>query len=258
MSEPEWLARAKELRERKWSYLRIGADIGEPHQRVYYWLNRARVLEKATVENARRVTRVCPDCGESYERHPSRLGQGKCYSCSSNRKRTGETRACETCGADFYAKAGDLRRGGGRFCRRACWAGGMTSPSLLPGVADKISAARTKTGKRTGLRQRQLEHAGFTLKAKGEDCCRNCGADGHLNLHHVIPRSMWKAGITEPLNGVPLCVACHMGWHHRRVVICRDIFTAEEWACISSADLLGQNVEAWLDDRYPPEIEEAA
>ena len=65
--------------------------------------------------------------------------------------------------------------------------------------------------------------------------CRNCGSASGLNLHHIIPRSMWKAGITNPLNGVPLCVRCHMGWHTRAVAIYRDISAAAEWACVSGA-----------------------
>lgn len=252
MTEPSWLPRARELRERKLSYLRIAADIGETHQRVYYWLNRDKALQKAREDGERRIACVCPDCGKEYERHPRRLGEGKCYRCSSNRKLRGEQRACEVCGSEFYAQRRDIDRGGGRFCGRECWAKVWRSPALRPEVADKISAAKTKHGKGTGRRYRQLQNAGFTLKSKGETACRNCGkTDCLLQMHHAIPRSMWKAGILEPLNGVPLCVRCHMGWHHRYVVIYRDIFTAEEWACLSSAELLGQNVEAWLDDRYP-------
>ena len=160
-------------------------------------------------------------------------------------------RTCRQCGAEFFVSPSSALRGEGKFCSRACYFADHPRPSLRPEVADKISAAKTKHGKRTGARQRQLEHAGMTLQGKGETACRNCGATELLQLHHAIPRSMWKAGILEPLNGVPLCVRCHMGWHHRHVVIHRDVFTAEEWDCLRSAVLLGQNVVAWLDERYP-------
>jgi hypothetical protein len=44
---------------------------------------------------------------------------------------------------------------------------------------------------------------------------------------------------------------CHTGWHHRRVTIYRDVFTEDEWAWLTTQELRGQNVIAWLDDRYP-------
>lgn len=72
-----------------------------------------------------------------------------------------------------------------------------------------------------------------------------------MQLHHAIPRSKWRAGRADLRNGIPLCFTCHTGWHHRKVVIYRDVFTPEEWAFMSSARLTGQRVEAWLDDRYP-------
>ena len=156
---------------------------------------------------------------------------------------------CETCGKPFASYRSERRR----FCSLEC-----NSPSTAPEVRDRISTAKTKTGRQTGRRQRQLQKAGFTLAAKGETRCRNCGSASGLNLHHIIPRSMWKAGITNPLNGVPLCVRCHMGWHNRAVTIYRDIFTAAEWACVSGAKLLGQEVGAWLDRRYPPRRKAAA
>lgn len=169
-------------------------------------------------------------------------------------QRQGKPVNCEVCGKAFYARPSEMRRGR-RFCSRDCWRiGGDHRPSLRPEVRDKIAAAKTTHGRSAGRRQRQLEHAGCTLAAKGESRCRNCGSEKYLQLHHAIPRSMWKAGILEPLNCVPLCTGCHMTWHNRwrDGTLPRSIFTEAEWACISSASLLGQDITAWLDRRYPP------
>jgi hypothetical protein len=92
----------------------------------------------------------------------------------------------------------------------------------------------------------------FNLTLKGEACCRNCGASERLHLHHAVPRSMCRAARCDLRNGIALCAGCHHGWHHRLTTIYRDLFTEEEWAFISSLELLGQNIAAWLDDRYPP------
>lgn len=89
-------------------------------------------------------------------------------------------------------------------------------------------------------------------EGREELACRNCGrTDLRLHLHHAVPRSMCKAARLDLRNGVPLCTNCHLGWHHRRVTIPRSIFTPIEWAFISSLDLTGQNITAWLDERYP-------
>lgn len=85
-----------------------------------------------------------------------------------------------------------------------------------------------------------------TVRKKGTSVksyvCAQCGARFQRRTN----------GIREILNTIPLCAGCHTGWHRRRVVLHREIFTREEWVCISSAPLLGQNVAAWLDERYPP------
>jgi 5-methylcytosine-specific restriction endonuclease McrA len=187
---------------------------------------------------------------------PERQPKGKTKGLRTRgpqQERKGRMIRCEVCGAEFYASPARLKEGR-RFCSRDCWRVGMTSPSTRTDVRDKISRAKTKHGLSSGKRQRQLEHAGCTLKAKGETCCRNCGGSRYLHLHHAIPRSMWKAGILEPLNCIPLCVSCHHVWHGGRGkggTLPRRIFKPDEWACISTAPLLGQDVMAFLDRRYP-------
>ncbi len=93
----------------------------------------------------------------------------------------------------------------------------------------------------------------FNLKKKGEETCRNCGGWA-TDLHHAIPRSVCRATRADLRNGLPLCRRCHQGWHHRKVVLHRNLFTEEEWAYLSSVELTGQRIEAWLEDHYPERV----
>jgi hypothetical protein len=100
------------------------------------------------------------------------------------------------------------------------------------------------------------------VRQKGENRCRNCGKEGSggifgLHLHHAIPRSMCRAINLDLRNGIPLCFDCHQGWHDRRVIIYRDVFTEEEWRFLTTVDLSGQVVGPWLDSHYPERPAEA-
>lgn len=162
--------------------------------------------------------------------------------------------ACEVCGQRFEAKRSQVRRGR-RFCSRECMGAGMPAPSSSDAARQKI--ANGKRGARNPMWKGEDTEGSvyrvFNVRLKGEKRCRNCGhSDGVLHLHHIVPRSMCKAGVRDMRNGVTLCLWCHSGWHQRRVTIHREILTAEEWAFVSSLELLGQSITAWLDDRYPP------
>lgn len=120
---------------------------------------------------------------------------------------------------------------------------------------EKLRARRLKTKRQKAGVSRAI----WNVREKGETCCRVCrGSHGGLHLHHVIPRSMHRGSRMELRNGIVLCNACHTRWHARTLTIYRDVFTAEEWAYISSVELLGQNIEAWLDARYPSRLERVA
>lgn len=104
-----------------------------------------------------------------------------------------------------------------------------------------------KHGRRTGLNIR-----GWDPKAKGETCCRWCGATSILHLHHAIPRSICPPEAKRDLrNGITLCNHCHPRWHKGTLTLPRAIFTGEEWAYISGLRLEGRNTAAWLDKHYP-------
>lgn len=166
--------------------------------------------------------------------------------------RRGTTTPCEVCGREFERRASETRR---FYCSRECWRKSRVGVPMKPETRRVLSQARRgarnpayRHGKRAGVGD---IYRAFNLRLKGATCCRNCGRPEPLNLHHALPRSLYRAGRTELLNGLPLCIRCHNGWHRKTITIYRDVFTAEEWAYLSSAELTGQRIGAWLDDHYP-------
>lgn len=88
----------------------------------------------------------------------------------------------------------------------------------------------------------------WSLASKGEKDCRNCGAVAE-NLHHIVPLSLVPGDprINDPaLNGLPLCLRCHRGWHSQATAIPLDVLRVEEKAFALS--VVGQ---PWLVGRYP-------
>lgn len=172
--------------------------------------------------------------------------------------RTGSYLTCPVCGKNFYARKSAIEKQNRRFCSSACKGKGMPAPSSSPEARRKISEAKmgAKNAAWRGEDTVGSIYRVFNVRLKGETYCRNCGAEAtpvlSLHLHHAVPRSMCKAGRRDLRNGITLCHACHMGWHYRTRTIYRDLFSEEEWAFISSLELLGQNITTWLNDRYPP------
>jgi hypothetical protein len=215
MSEPDWLPDARELRGRQMGYQRIASRLGVSRHVVYYWLHRDRERARSQAKNpAQRARRRA-----ARPARPARRVE----------------RVCEGCGERFVVPVSRTTNGrASRFCGYDCW------------KEHGLPALRTAPAKPSGWRV----SAAFSLRLKNEDKCRACGG-GADHLHHAIPRSMYRDGILELRNGIPLCEVCHTGWHHRRVTIYRDVFTEDEWAWLTTQELRGQNVIAWLDDRYP-------
>lgn len=169
-------------------------------------------------------------------------------------QRWGKDRECQNCGETYYARKSELRAGR-KYCSAKCKAEGQVGHDWMSQEArQKLSRERRGPKNpmwRGGSSVERASKSLFSLKKKGDRICRNCGTEENIHLHHAIPRSMYRDGRNELLNGVPLCQTCHYGWHHRRVVLHRSIFKPEEWEYISGVNLLGQNTTAWLDDRYP-------
>jgi 5-methylcytosine-specific restriction endonuclease McrA len=194
------------------------------------------------------AVRTCVDCGEQrIVKLPGKVKE-RCQSCASKRVHrqrghsTPQEYTCAVCGIDFIEAAfwGDTRK----VCSKACQA------ELYRRDRKGSGNPNYRHGKRVGIHLRK-----WNVQVKGETSCRNCGVSSEaLHLHHIIPRSKWKAGKADLRNGMALCRKCHSDWHHRKIEIYRDVFSEEEWAFVCSADLIDRDTAAWLDRHYPPRM----
>lgn len=71
-------------------------------------------------------------------------------------------------------------------------------------------------------------------------------------MRFPVPFARPRRGATFG-NGITLCNRCHISWHRGGRVIPRALFTADEWAYLSSLTLTGRETAAWLDKHYPPQ-----
>lgn len=177
-------------------------------------------------------------------------GLRECRTCARERMRgrkSTETRknfGCEICGKEIWVQPSLLSSR--RFCSHAC--------------ANSATDVRDKRRDREGLKNPNFKHGrkagqqirGWGVMFKGEDCCRVCGSSEALHLHHIIPRSKSRASRRDLRNGLTLCRSCHARWHSHSLIIYRDLLTDEEWEYLCSVELTGHQIEAWLDDHYPP------
>lgn len=200
--------------------------------------------------------RSCVECGDLYQpRHEhknyaARFCSRECAKVNVTRRKRAHWPTEAEMRQMVYAEHLADSAIGGRYGHSYEWARRIRNHYRIPAQA-RPPHREIKHGRYIGL-------TGFSVKAKGEAACRACGATptgtgpmGALHLHHAIPRSMCKATKTDLRNGIPLCRACHAGWHDRQVTIYRDAFTVAEWAFLLTVDLLGQEVGPWLDRHYP-------
>lgn len=215
--EPDWVARARELRQMGWTYKRICVEVGQAHGTVHRWVSPDGDATKRNRPDHRSKLLICEECGKKFKTAPSRLAAGR------------------------------------RFCSAKCFhAEGRHSPAGMEAVRQKLRAQRQgranpgyRHGRYAGKKTKEMEKT-FNLRRKGERVCRNCGDDTRQqNAHHAVPRSLSVAGRLDLRNCLPLCNSCHLAWHRGRVIT-RDRFTAEEWEFVTT--LIGQD---WLDERYP-------
>lgn len=224
-------------------------------------MKRTELQRKQSIRErrGRPVEKTCESCGVKFvaEDRRKRYCSPECsYAGMRARLSRGKMIPCAECGATFYVRPGALGRGA-KYCSRACFhAKGRKSPEALERMGEDFRRKHRGSGNPQwkGKDTNGSIYRVFNVKLKGEERCRNCGSSESLHLHHIVPRSMCKAARRDLRNGVPLCAACHARWHARSVTIYRNILTDEEWSYVSSLELLGQNIAAWLDDRYPAPV----
>lgn len=222
---------------------------------------------------------VCPDCKSRRFIHAG-SAESRCRSCAArhwqrNKQRRQEVWDCGWCREPFEVQ-GHYQKLERKYCSPACSVAANRAliVSQYPpreeverlyehGMSDRdvgrwfdrsnmwASRVRHHYGLNTNPSRKRVYPAKqpssrFNINSKREGACRNCKKAGVLHLHHIVPRDLSVAGEKDLRNGVPLCPSCHSGWHVGQVNLYRDIFTEDEWACISS--LIDA---AWLDERYP-------
>ena len=180
--------------------------------------------------------RECAHCGEDFEARQeySNFKRKYCsFRCSgaSQRKRARESWPPKPEVERLYATEGATDASiGKRYGKSYEWARRLRKHYGID--------APKRRGKPEEEKSDRLRW-GIGLKPEAVCRCCNKRPARALNLHHAIPRSMCRAARYDLRNGLPLCERCHMGWHHREVVVYRDAFTREEWAYLLSVELAG-------------------
>jgi hypothetical protein len=205
--------------------------------------------------------KVCAECGSEYRPWAGRQGIASkfCSSACAGQSLRAQALASYPSEAETRAAYHDELLSDEQFGRRHGrsyqWAFTVRRAYGIDALAFDERVQRRRSVMRVSPQaqaRERLVRSVWNLSEKGEAQCRNCWrTDRRVHLHHAIPRSMCAEARLNLLNGVPLCTVCHFGWHRRQVTIYRDVFTPEEWAYISSVQLVGQDTQAWLDDRYP-------
>lgn len=197
--------------------------------------------------------RNCAYCGERFYDEQARASGGqrycsqRCFGDSLSERRQRDYPSRDQLAREYGEEGLSLAALGKRHGHTYTWAAKALKTRGVE-TRSQREAARRKAKPLHRLSDRKR----WGIHLKPSDWCRNCGTTGvTLHLHHVIPRSKSHAAKYDLRNGLQLCGTCHAGWHRRRTVIYREIFTGEEWAFISTVELLGQSVEVWLEERYP-------
>lgn len=198
------------------------------------------------------ASRICAHCGEEFEatQEFTTFRRKYCSMRCSGKAQTARAVAKYPPKEEverLYVEEGLNDEGvGRRYGRSYQWAFKVRRHYGIPG--------RDPRPRRKPLRKKN-DRSRWGIHLKREPVCRACGQPPDelrpLNLHHAIPRSLAPSIKYDLRNGLPLCAACHLGWHRREVTIYRDVFTAEEWAFLTTLTFQGFNPEAWLEERYP-------
>lgn len=188
---------------------------------------------------------TCQDCGSVRFVKNVYGAKTRCRDCTYKaRGSLARVLKCPVCGSSYRAAGQRALRGG--TCSVECSKVERSRKMTATAPRGKDHPQYVH-GKHAGRPRRSV----WSVKSKGETCCRVCESSRTLHLHHAIPRSKHRAGSDELRNGITLCASCHARWHQRTLTIYRDVFTPDEWEWLASVRLTGERIEAWLDKNYP-------
>lgn len=180
--------------------------------------------------------RVCAMCGKEYRKR----GQTKYCSRSCFGRTKAKTRvelACVVCGGDYmqFPYAAQTSK----YCSKACWSN-RTPMAACPGCGIQFKARAGRkycslkcSSHRTGERAaawkggaslandraryaNELREWRLAVYRRDNFRCRECGAKGDINAHHI---KYWSTHIElrfDVDNGITLCVDCHWRAHGKK------------------------------------------
>jgi 5-methylcytosine-specific restriction endonuclease McrA len=153
--------------------------------------------------------RTCEYCGNTFRVQPSRIKHGRGRHCSKTcqyasakaKPRRDVKFTCLCCGVAFSLSVSKAsNKGAGKYCSRQCrdqhWVGENTPNWQHGGGVYKRGPRWYST------RRRILDR---------DKTCRQCGAEGGLHVHHIIPFRMFDNAddANSDNNLTSLCPPCH-------------------------------------------------
>lgn len=170
------------------------------------------------VSQGQLLTRRCQACGSEVSRFASQFSNGvycsrNCYASSkrgqephNKGKKVFGAKACSQCGIDMIGAPALVKRR--KFCSPKCF-GQYYSGERAPAW----NGGHSKDGRREFGSQGYKDWK-LSVLARDGGKCRWCDSEGvrtyhDLEIHHIIPFSLFPEGALDITNGITLCKAHH-------------------------------------------------
>jgi 5-methylcytosine-specific restriction endonuclease McrA len=160
---------------------------------------------RAALFKRKRETRICMNCGASFETTPASRVRHCSIACFNRRARqkADMVRTCEKCGKSYKRKAGQTRR---RFCSRHCAIIAQHGPAQLNlKVFPRGRGTLSKTSNSNKVIRAFKETFPF---------CQRCGWREEPTILHVHHKDRNRANRFAS-NLEVLCPTCHVLEHYR-------------------------------------------
>lgn len=160
----------------------------------------------------------CKTCQVEFTAKPADIkrGGGKYCSkaCLSKALRSGEYLRCIVCGKKTYFKKAVIEKGGGKFCSQTC--NGYWKSIHMVGESSTNWKGCITSEQKTVRSSKPFLDWRKAVFDRDNYTCQHCGEKGvSLNAHHIIPFSKDSSLRTDVSNGISLCLKCHNREHKR-------------------------------------------
>jgi hypothetical protein len=187
-------------------------------------------------QNPHKIKCQCNNCGDEFIIPKSTYENGQGKYCSMECRSEDGTVECECnyCGDKFTIQKYKYRKGSltGKHCSMECLSENATVECQCNNCGDKFTIPKSNyengqgkycSYKCMGLDKRSSntdirdspEYRQFreTVLERDNHRCVECGDDGDLHVHHVVPIYDDESLATDVGNGKTLCVECHAEAH---------------------------------------------